>query len=199
MSEAITVALDADPVAEVEVGEVVQAVAADLAAGDDQLDLAGLVLEVGEVEAAVAALTHHPAGDVDQLAGVGPRRELTELGADRGGGRVAVEADRVGLDATRAQRLELRQAVGARLLLELACASVLGVGLWSRPGWPSWGTVAASGGRDLRFLFRQVLGLRLNCDCCRASTAIPTPAATSASSDDGDVERRRRSASRRAG
>jgi len=48
--------LDADPVAEVEVGEVVEALAADFATGDDQLDLAGLVLQVGEVEPAVAPL-----------------------------------------------------------------------------------------------------------------------------------------------
>ena len=40
-------------------------------AGRHQLDLTALVLEVGEVEAAVAALAEDAAGDVDDLAAVG--------------------------------------------------------------------------------------------------------------------------------
>ena len=80
-----------------------QLVGADRLAGGHQLDLAGLVLEVGEVEAAVAALAEDPSGDLHDLAGVGPGGELAELARRSARGRVAVEANRVGLDPALAQ------------------------------------------------------------------------------------------------
>ena len=174
-------ALDADPVAEVEVGELVQLVGADRVAGRHQLDLAGLVLEVGEVEAAVAALGHHPAGEVDHLAGVGAGGEVGELLAQRRRGRVAVEADRVGLDPALAQLLELLQPVGAGLLLELGALGAVGLrrarpSSWSAPAPRRRSSGPILGGRQGRN--RAARGSA--CACDRARIAIPTSAAASA-------------------
>jgi hypothetical protein len=86
----------------------VQLVGADRVAGRHQLDLAGLVLEVGEVEAAVAALAEDPPGDVDDPVGLGAGGDPAKLLPQRRRGGVAIEAD--GVQAS--VRLD---AAGARL------------------------------------------------------------------------------------
>ncbi len=111
-------ALDADPVAEVEVAEVGQRLLAHGVPCDQQLDRSALVLEVGEVEAAVSPLAHDPAGDSYRLAGVASGGEVAEPFPELGGRRVAVEAHGVGLDATPAEPLELLEPPLARRLLE---------------------------------------------------------------------------------
>ncbi len=66
-------------------------------------------------------------GDGDPLARVGSRPEVGEALADRGGGVVAVEADRIGVDAALAHRVELGEPVGAFLLEEAGARAVAGV------------------------------------------------------------------------
>ena len=61
-------ALGPDPVAEVEVAEVVVVLLADVLARDHQLDPAGAVAQVGEDQPAVAADQHQPPGDPHRVA-----------------------------------------------------------------------------------------------------------------------------------
>ncbi len=64
--------------------------------------------------------------DRHTLAGVGARAEVVEAVVDLGGGVVAVEADRVRLDAALPHRVELGEPVRAFLLQESrALGSVL--------------------------------------------------------------------------
>ena len=60
------------------------------------------------------------------VVGLGPGLEVAVLGAQRAGRGVGVEADRVGIDALGAQRVELREpllALVAQLLLGRSGAS----------------------------------------------------------------------------
>ena len=57
-------------------------------------------------------------GDRHALAGVGAGAEIVEALVDLGGGVVAVEADRVRLDAALPHRVELGEPVGPFLLQE---------------------------------------------------------------------------------
>ena len=66
-------ALGADPVAEVEAGDVVEGVVAELVARGEQLDRAGLVHQVDEIQPAVAAQAHHAPGNPHRLVGLRPR------------------------------------------------------------------------------------------------------------------------------
>ncbi len=109
-----------DPVAEVELAELREPVGSEPLAGGEQLDPAGLVLEVGEVEPAVAAHPDDPAGQLRVLPGSLPRPGGVEALVQIGGPGVAVEADRVGVDPEPAQLLELGEAPPAGRLDEPA-------------------------------------------------------------------------------
>ena len=63
------------------------------------------------------------------LAGVGAGAEVGEALVELGGGVVAVEADRVGLDAALPHRVELGEAMGALLVDESGALAVAGRGL----------------------------------------------------------------------
>ena len=91
----------ADPVAEVEVGEVAQRLLADLITGDHQLDRSGLVAQLGKDQPAVAALGHQPPRQPHHILGHGARRQLAVGASDRCGGAVTVKADRIRLDPSR--------------------------------------------------------------------------------------------------
>ncbi len=105
-------ALDAQPVAEVELAERGEAVVADHALRDEQLHLAAAVDQRGEDELALRAAQHHPAGDADPLIGLGAGPERT-VGRAQLLERVrSIEAVRIGVGAGVAQRLDLVEALG---------------------------------------------------------------------------------------
>jgi hypothetical protein len=105
-------ALDADPVAEVEPGELGQRFLPHVALGDEQLDGGGAVPQGGEDELALPADQQEAAGHPHGHPGLGAGFEGAELLVERGGGAVAVEADRVGVAARRPDRLDLGETAG---------------------------------------------------------------------------------------
>ncbi len=104
--------LDADPVAEVEVVELLVGVA-EHRPGDEQLHLAVAVAQRREGQLALAPQQHDAPGHPDALVGLGARRELAVRCPQLGERLGAVEPVRVGLDTLRAAGLELRQPGGA--------------------------------------------------------------------------------------
>jgi hypothetical protein len=108
-------AVDPDQVADVELAEGVVAVRrVDCRL---QLQAAAAVDQVGEHRLAVAPARDQPARQPRPLAGFGPGLERAEALAHRGDLGPVGEPARVGVDALLAQRLHLRQAVGADALL----------------------------------------------------------------------------------
>jgi hypothetical protein len=101
------------PVAPVELLDVGEGRGADELAGDEQLDLPGLVVQRREHGATVAADQHEPSGDRDTRARDAVGSELAGLGAHLRDGVVASEADRVRLDIAGTQPLELLEPVRA--------------------------------------------------------------------------------------
>ncbi len=66
----------------------------------------------------MAAQRHHAAGHLHRAIGALARGQRAVAAVQLGGGRVAVEADGIRLDAALAQRVELRQATRALSVLE---------------------------------------------------------------------------------
>ena len=108
-------ALHSQQVAEVELPQVV--VPRRDVRGGLQLDPPAGVDQVEEHGLAVAAPAHDPAGQPGPRPGLGVRRDVAVALAHLRGSRPIGEAVRVRLGAGRAQRIDLRQPVGADLLL----------------------------------------------------------------------------------
>ncbi len=103
-------ALEAHPVADVDRPGVGEPLLPHLRPRGHDLEEPALVLEAQEDQAAVVALEHHAAGHVHDDLGLGPGLERPELLADLGQRVVARIRDRVGVDAARAEGLDLREA-----------------------------------------------------------------------------------------
>ena len=76
---------------------------------DHHLKIASAIPECGEAQLAAIAGQHDPASDADHLAGDGVGGQLAELGAHLGDRVRTRVAHRIGVDARRAQPLDLRQ------------------------------------------------------------------------------------------
>ena len=105
-------ALDAHPVAEVEIAERGEPVVADHRLGDEQLDLAAAVAQRGEDQLALLAAQHHPAGDGDSLVGLGAGLERSEASRSSVERVRAIEAVRVRIGTGVAQRPDLVEPLG---------------------------------------------------------------------------------------
>ena len=100
-------AVDAHPVAAVEVVEgAVDLLAHDVGA-HEELDVAVTILEGREAQLALRSEQHDPAGEAHAVLGLGARWEVGVGGADLTGGVRALEPHRVGLDPGAAQVVEL--------------------------------------------------------------------------------------------
>ena len=100
-------ALDTDPVAEIELVELLVRLRADLVARDEELHGAGLVAHRGERELALPADQQDPARDAHRRVGLGAGLEGAELVAELAERPIAVEANRVRVDALRAQLFDV--------------------------------------------------------------------------------------------
>ena len=89
--------------------ELVMALGADLLRVDEQLDVAGAVLQGREAQAALAAKQHDPARDLDAIVGRGTGRQVAVRGSDVGRMMVGVIAERVGVDTRFLHGLDLVQ------------------------------------------------------------------------------------------
>ncbi len=109
---------------------IVQRLLTDVVAAHHELDRAGLVAQVGEVETSVPALAQDTARQTCHSTRVGSGRQPGELVVEFGSRGIAIEADRVGLDPPLAQSLELGQPMSPDLGLEarVPARSVLAYG-----------------------------------------------------------------------
>ena len=95
------------------------ALRADLLRVDEQLDLAGAVLQGCETQAPLAAEQHEPAGDLDAIVGCRTRDKLFVRGADVGDATIRVEAERIWVDTLVLHGTDLAEPDVALVLLVL--------------------------------------------------------------------------------
>ncbi len=109
-------ALCADPVAQVQVGEGRHALLPQNVDLQHQLDVSGTVPEHAECKLAVPALEHEPPGDRCARAGVGVRLDGVEPIVELARGRRTIERHRVRVDAVRARALDLLEPLTLELV-----------------------------------------------------------------------------------
>ncbi len=104
-------ALDADPVAAVQLVELGVPRLAEGRGFHEELDGAGAVAQGGEAQPTVPADQHDPARHPHPVRGAGVRRQVAVRGPDVGGGVIDGVAERVRVRAAFADRFDLRPAV----------------------------------------------------------------------------------------
>ena len=104
-------AFGADPVAEIEVGKVIEPLVTDDGLGDEELQLARAIAQGGEDQLALLAQQHRPPRDADPDLGLDARLECSVPVADLRQCVRAVEAVRIRLAAVLAHFVDLGEAL----------------------------------------------------------------------------------------